>query len=437
MVYTNEEMLSFVEENDVKFVRLVFCDLFGRGRNISLLSGELRHALEGGVSFDASAVPGLLHIAETDLVLRPDPSTITLLPWRPQQGRVARVICDIEHPGGEPFSGSSRALLQDACRRLMAAGYACQIGVECEFYLFQLDEHGNPSHTPHDSAGYLDLAPRDRGENVRREICLTLEQMGISVESSHHEAGPGQNEIVLKYASALRTADNLTTLKQVIRTVANKNGLFASFLPKPLPGVIGSGLHVSMSLLSGMANMFHVGGASSPAAEAYLAGIYAHAAEMTSILNPMPNSYLRLGEMEAPGYVSWSHQNRSQWIRIPAAQGESSRMELRAPDPAINPYLAFAVLIDAGLAGIAASLPLPEPTDMDLTDPAVAAKAAAAGCVRLPQTLLDAVQIAEKSEFIARALPQQVRSHLFRVQREADAYEQAGLPPLEDPLYDI
>jgi len=434
MVYTNEEMLSFVEENDVKFVRLVFCDLFGRGRNISLLSGELSHALSDGVSFDASAVPGLLHIAESDLVLRPDPSTITLLPWRPQQGRVARVICDIEHPGGEPFAGSSRTFLRAAARRALDAGYACQIGVECEFYLFQLDEKGNPTRVPHDSAGYLDLAPRDRGENIRREICLTLEQMGVPVESSHHESGPGQNEIVLKYAGALRAADNLITLKQVIRTVASKNGLYASFLPKPLPGVIGSGLHVNMSLLSGTANMFHVGGASSPAAESFLSGIYRRAADMTAILNPMPNSYERLGKMEAPGYVSWSHQNRSQWIRIPAAQGEASRMELRAPDPAINPYLAFAVLLNAGLEGMAESLPLPAPTDVDLTDPAAAASSR---CTRLPQTLLDAVQVAEKSDFIARALPEQVRMHLFSVLREADAYEQAGLPPLEDPLFDV
>ena len=427
MGYTQEELLSFVEENDVKFVRLVFCDLFGRGRNISLLSSELGRGLNDGVSFDASLVPGFLHIAESDLMLLPDPNTLALLPWRPQQGRVARLLCDIQHPDGTPFAGSSRNLLREAARKALKMGYTCQIGVECEFYLFQLDEAGAPTRKPHDSAGFLDLAPRDRGENVRREICLTLESMGIHVESSHHESGPGQNEIVLKYAGALRAADNLMTLKQVIRTIANKNGLFASFLPKPIPGVIGSGLHVNMSLLSGTTNLFQANGTHAPEAEGFLAGILRRALDITSILNPMPNSYERLGKMEAPGSVSWSHRNRSQWIRIPAAHGEFSRMELRAPDPAMNPYLAFALLIHAGLEGMEEHLPLPPAADMDPNNTAV----------RLPQTLLDAVQIAEKSDFIARVLPEQVRQHLFHVQREADKFEPAALPALEDPLFDV
>ncbi len=425
MGYTQEELLSFVEENDVKFVRLVFCDLFGRGRNISLLSSELPRGLVDGVSFDASLVPGFLHIAESDLMLLPDPNSLALLPWRPQQGRVARLLCDIQHPDGTAFAGSSRNLLREAVRKALKMGYTCQIGVECEFYLFQLDDTGNPTRKPHDNAGFLDLAPRDRGENVRREICLTLESMGIAVESSHHESGPGQNEIVLKYAGALRAADNLMTLKQVIRTIANKNGLFASFLPKPIPGVIGSGLHVNMSLLSGTTNLFEKGEAPSSEAESFLAGILRRASEMTSLLNPMPNSYERLGKMEAPGYVGWSHQNRSQWIRIPAAQGESSRMELRAPDPAINPYLAFALLLYAGLEGMEEKLPLPKAADADQP------------LCRLPQTLLDAVLIAEKSEFIARVLPEQVRLHLFQVQRDADKFEPSALPALEDPLFDV
>lgn len=434
MAYSSEEVLSFVEENDVKFVRLVFCDLFGRSRNISILSSELPRALIGGVSFDASAVPGFLHIAETDLMLRPDTNTISLLPWRPQQGRVARLICDIEHPGGGPFAGSTRTLLRDAVRSARKLGLSCQIGLECEFYLFQLDENGYPTRRPHDNAGYLDIAPRDRSENVRREICLNLEGMGIHAESSHHESGPGQNEIVLNHVSALKAADNLLTLKQVIRTIAAKNGLYASFLPKPIPDVIGSGLHVNMSLFSGGDNLFRVGEAHCPEAESFLAGIFRRAADMTTALNPMPNSYERLGKMEAPGYVSWSHQNRSQWIRIPADEGEFARMELRAPDPACNPYLAFALLLNAGLEGIAEKLPLPPRNDTDLTN---ADLAAACCCTRLPGTLLDAVQVAENSEFIARVLPAQVRKHLFAIQREADAYEPASLPALEDPLFDI
>ena len=437
MAYTIDEVLSFVEENDVKFVRLVFCDLFGRGRNISLQSTELPRALMEGVSFDASAVPGLLHTAETDLMLKPDPNTLALLPWRPQQGRVARLICDIEYPDGRSFAGNSRGILREASLRAQAMGLSCQIGVEVEFYLFQLDENGNPSRTPHDNAGYLDLAPRDRGENVRREICLNLESMGVGVESSHHEAGPGQNEIVLKYASALRTADNLVTLKQVIRTIAHKNGLFASFLPKPIPGVIGSGLHVNISLLSGGDNLFSLRGAPASTADCFIAGIFRRAADMTAILNPMPNSFERLGKMEAPGFVSWSNQNRSQWIRIPAAERESARMELRAPDPAANPYLAFALLMNAGLEGIEEKLPLPASTDIDLTFPAAAAAAQAAGCRRLPANLLDAVQVAQNSEFIARVLPEQVFRQLFDIQRRADSYEPPALPPLEDALFDI
>ena len=437
MAYTTDEVLSFVEENDVKFVRLVFCDLFGRGRNISLQSIELQRALTEGVSFDASAVPGLLHIAESDLMLRPDPNTLALLPWRPQQGRVARLICDIEYPGGKSFAGNSRGILCNAVIRAQSMGFACQIGVEVEFYLFNLDPNGNPSRTPHDNAGYLDLAPRDRGENVRREICLNLESMGIGVESSHHESGPGQNEIVLKYATALRMADNLLTLKQVIRTIAYKNGLFASFLPKPIPGVIGNGLHVNISLLSGGDNLFSVRGALASEADSFLSGIFRRAAEMTAILNPMPNSYERLGKMEAPGFVSWSHQNRSQWIRIPAAERESARMELRAPDPAANPYLAFALLINAGLEGIEQKLELPPRTDIDLTFSTAAAAAEAAGCRRLPGNLHEAVQVAQQSEFLKSVLPEQVMRQLFAIQCKADSYEPLALPPLEDALFDI
>ena len=402
--YTQQEVLQFVQENDVKFIRLAFCDIFGMMKNISIMAAELERAFDSGISFDASVVRGFMNVEESDLLLFPVPATLEVLPWRPQQGRVARFFCEIRHPNGRHFNGDSRFLLQQTAEKMAGLGYRCQIGAECEFYLFEMDEHGQPTKIPHDQAGYLDIAPLDKGENVRREICLTLEEMGIRPESSHHEQGPGQNEIDFRYAEALLAADQLVTFKSVVKTIAAQNGLFASFLPKPLAHYSGSGMHINMSLAKNGVNIFRTDGQGhSPEAEHFIAGILSRITEITLFLNPLTNSYARFGQFEAPKYVTWSHQNRSQLIRIPAASGEQARMELRSADPACNPYLAFALLIEAGLEGIEQKRPLKAPSNFNIYQ---AAAKQMADVQALPATLAEAIAITKRSSFVKRVLPE-------------------------------
>ncbi|MBO1679322.1 glutamine synthetase family protein [Bittarella massiliensis (ex Durand et al. 2017)] len=409
--YTVGEILQFVEENDVKFIRLAFCDVYGRPKNIAIMANQLERAFSCGISFDASAVQGFLQVEESDLFLFPDPETMAVLPWRPQQGRVARFFCDIRHPDGRPFAGDGRHLLRQAEGVLAEMGYTAKVGAECEFYLFLQGEDGEPTDIPFDRAGYLDMAPLDRGEDIRREICLTLEEMGILPESSHHEQGPGQNEVDFKYDDPLRAADDLTTFRSVVQVVAAQNGLCASFDPKPLPGASGSGLHVNLSLHRDGVNLFRAQGQGhSWEAEAFLAGILERVEEITAFLNPLPQSYARLGCCEAPGYLSWSHQNRSQLIRIPAAAGPYARMELRSPDPACNPYLAFALLLRAGAEGVRERKPLCPPCDCNLyTAPAEVLQ----GVRPLPQDLDAAVRAARESAFVREVLPQGLIRHLL------------------------
>ncbi len=403
MNYTVNEVLQFVAENDVKFVRLSFCDIFGTPKNIAILASELPRAFEQGIGFDASAVDGFMNIEESDLLLFPDPGTLAVLPWRPAQGRVVRFYCDIKHPNGDVFEGDTRHLLKKAAEKAEKRGLNCKFGAECEFYLFELDEKGNPTNIPHDRAGYLDIAPLDKGENVRREICLSLEEMGVSPESSLHEQGPGQNEIDFKYSSALACADNLITFKSAVRTIATRNGLFASFMPKPIPDKSGSGLHINMSLYKEGENLFNKKGDDhSPVAHSFIAGIMRRIAEISVFLNTTTNSYHRFGCFEAPKYISWSHENRSQLIRIPAATGEYSRMELRSPDPLCNPYLAFLLLVEAGLEGIDEGLKLEAPANINLY---AADEKTLSGFRKLPANLGEAVEAARNSAFIANHLP--------------------------------
>ncbi len=411
MDYTVAEVLQFVEENDVKFIRLQFCDMFGAVKNIAIMADELPRAFEMGVSFDASAVKGFMNMEECDLYLHPDPSTLAVLPWRPQQGRVARFFCDVKRADGENFEGDGRTLLKAAVKRAADKGYVCEIGSECEFYLFELDENGNPTKRPHDRAGYLDVAPLDRGENVRREICLTLESMGIKPESSHHEQGPGQNEVDFRHADALTAADNLVTFKTIVKTMANRNGLYASFLPKPLEDFSGNGLHINLSLLRGGLNLFKIGSNEhSQEAESFIAGILQRVREITLFLNPLMNSYQRFGLFEAPKYISWSHQNRSQLVRIPAEGGAAARMELRSPDPSCNPYFALALLIHAGLDGIEQGLELCAPANVNLYE---ADSATLSGFESLPETLLEAVHVARSSDFVKKYLPEKAAEKIF------------------------
>lgn len=398
MKLTENEVLQYVAENDVKFVKLTFFDVLGRMKNISVVASELPRVFESGTLFDASSIQGFTTVDESDLLLFPDPSTLSVLPWRPQQGRVVRFYCDVRKPDKSLFECDGRAFLKQAVSAAEKMGYTVQIGSECEFYLFNCDENGKPTKNPQDNAGYGDVFPLDRGENVRREICLTLEEMGIHPETSHHESGKGQNEIDFKYSNALDAADNLQTFKNVVKSIAHGYGLFASFMPLPVSDDFGSGLHINFSLVKDGKNIFK-----SPSeghcqeAESFIAGILSRIKEITLFLNPLTNSYERFGKGEAPKYISWSHENRSQLIRIPAANGDLARMELRSPDPACNPYIAFALLIYAGIEGIQNGLSLPKPTNFDLysTDKSVLETLTA-----LPESLDEAIKLAENSRFI-------------------------------------
>lgn len=425
MKTTMNEVLQFVGENDVKFIRLAFCDIFGIQKNVSIMPGELPRAFESGISFDASAIRGFMNVEESDLFLVPDPATLSLLPWRPAQGRVVRLFCDIRRPDGEPFEGSTRDVLKAAIKRAADLGYVCKVGAECEFYLFEMDEHGSPTMIPHDRAGYFDLAPLDKGENVRREICLTLEEMGILPESSHHEQGPGQNEIDFKYSDALTAADELITFRSVVKAIAARNGLYASFLPKPFPDRSGSGLHINLSLQKNGQNIFRTPrDGHSGEAESFLQGILERVGEVTAFLNPLTNSYARFGSFEAPRYVTWSHQNRSQLIRVPAASGEYSRLELRSADASCNPYLAFALLLHAGLDGIEEKRVLCEPKNLNLYE---ASPRELAGISTLPANLGEALAEAKESAFVKRILPQKV-FHQYIGQKEREFAEYVAAP---------
>jgi glutamine synthetase len=412
---TVSEVLEFVKENDVKFIRLSFCDLFGSQKNISIMTDELQSAFENGVSFDAHAIRGFRDVTQSDLLLFPDPATLAVLPWRPGPGRVVRFFCDIKGSDGSVFLHDGRVVLKQVVERAENMGYSCKIGAECEFYLFKTGENGEPSEVTLDRGGYFDIAPLDKGEDIRREICLTLEEMGIKPEASHHEQGPGQNEIDFRFSDALSCADNLQTFKSVVKAIAARNGLFASFMPKPVPDAPGSGMHINLSLSQNGKNIFkNVEEGHSKIAESFIAGILAKTQEITLFLNPLANSYERLGNFDAPKYVSWSHQNRSQLVRIPAAMGEKVRMELRSPDPSLNPYLAFALIIAAGLDGIESNLPLPQAVDADLY---TADKSTAVDLAPLPDTFDKAVFFAEKSAFVKGVLGDELLSKYLEIKK--------------------
>lgn len=397
MFYTKSDVIEFINENDVKFIRLAFCDLFGTQKNVSIMPSELQRAFDTGISIDASAIRGFADVEKSDMFLVPDSSTMSLLPWRPSHGRVVRFFCNIRYPDGAPFELDSRAILKQAVDTAEKKGIFCNFGAECEFYLFKTDEEGRPTNIPFDNAGYMDIAPEDQGENVRREICLTLEEMGFLLECSHHECGPGQNEIDFKYSDALSSADKVTTFKVVVKTIAARNGLYASFSPKPLEDEDGNGLHINMSPHS-----IDKTRDEQKLKDSFMAGIMAHVCEMTAFLNPTSESYKRLGSFKAPKYITWSQQNRSQLIRIPAGTGEYERIELRSPDPAANPYIAYALLIYAGLDGIESDMVPPKPMNADLFK---VSEDVLKDLEHLPQSYEEAISIAEKSEFIRKWIP--------------------------------
>ena len=393
MKYSKGEVMQYVREEDVKFIRLAFCDVFGRQKNISIMPEELPRAFEYGIAFDASAIAGFGDETKCDLLLHPDPDTLMILPWRPEHGKVVRMFTSISYPDGTPFECDTRSLLKRAVEDARKAGYTFAFGAEQEFYLFELDEKNKPTKIPYDEAGYMDIAPEDRGENIRREICLTLEQMGIRPESSHHEEGPGQNEIDFRYSDPLTAADNTMTFQTIVKTVARRNGVHVDFGPKPLEDKPGNGFHINMSVkpCDSSDNLSYM-----------IAGLLDKVVEMTAFLNPTEESYRRFGKHKAPGYVSWSSENRSQLVRIPAAVGEYRRAELRSPDPLANPYLAFALMIYAALSGLESRQPLPEAANINLYK---ADTQTLSRFRKLPETLNAACSIAAESDFIKAHIP--------------------------------
>ena len=400
MGYSQREIMQFIGEEDVKFIRLAFCDVYGNQKNISVMPDELERAFRYGIAFDASSVAGIGNGARSDMFLHPDLSTVSILPWRPEHGRVVRMYCDIKHPDGTPAEADTRAFLKETVRQAEASGLEFRFGSEMEFYLFMLDQDGRRTAAPYDEAGYMDISPEDKGENVRREICLTLEQMGIKPESSHHEEGPGQNEIDFRYADPVAAADNTVTFRSVVSTIAARNGLYADFSPKPIRGCPGNGMHINISVHQ-YGTREDIRGAESQ----MIAGIMEQISGMTVFLNRTEASYDRLGCCKAPKYISWSSENRSQLIRIPAASEEYRRVELRSPDPLCNPYLCFALVIRAAQYGIENDLIPPDPADINLFE---AAGDVQSGFRRLPANLPEARKTALESKFISEYIPKNI-----------------------------
>ncbi len=383
---TYQDVLNFCEEQDVRFIRLCYFDVFGKQKNVSVLPSELARAFEEGISFDASAIDGFLDEVHSDLFLHPDPNTMCILPWRSIDGSVIRMYCDIKYPDGRIFERDVRYILKQSIKKAKDLGFTINFGSEFEFYLFKLDENGENTNIPLDYAGYMDIAPEDKGENVRREICFTLEEMGINPEVSHHEVGPGQNEIDFRYSDALQAADDAATFQWVVKTVADANGLYADFSPKPLEKYPGNGMHINMSIDKHEEYIL-----------SFMSGILSHMKELTLFLNPSEKSYSRFGKDKAPQYITWSYENRSQLIRIPATHS-SSRMELRSPDCTCNPYLAFALLIEAGLEGIEKKLEIPQAVDINLFH---ADESITSLLEQLPQSLDEAKACAKNSSWIS------------------------------------
>ncbi len=408
MRYTKEDIIQKVEAEDIKFIRMQFTDIFGQLKNVAITASQLKKALNNQITIDGSSIEGFVRINESDQYLYPDLNSFVVFPWHPEHGKVARLICDVYNPDGTPFIGDPRGVLKRVLDQAESMGYdAFNVGPEAEFFLFQTDERGKPTTVTNDEAGYFDLGPLDHGESTRRQICLALEQMGYEIEASHHENARGQHEIDFKYTDALRAADNIMTFKLAVKTMAQINGLHATFMPKPIYGVAGSGMHTNMSLFRGGKNVFFdENGERKLSKEAYhfIAGILAHIKGITLITNPLVNSYKRLVPgYEAPCYMAWSASNRSALVRIPSARGQSTRVELRSPDPSCNPYLSLAVCLAAGLDGIRRELtPPPEITqDIYAMDARTRVRHKIAS---LPGSLEEAIREFRKDKLVMEAL---------------------------------
>ncbi|WP_455582686.1 type I glutamate--ammonia ligase [Dysosmobacter sp.] len=424
--YSKEDIIRLVEEEDIQFIRMQFTDIFGQMKNVAITASQVKKAVNNQIMLDGSSIEGFVRIEESDQYLWPDLDTFAVLPWRPQYGKVARLICDVHNPDGTPFVGDPRGVLKRVLARAESMGLTFNAGPELEFFLFQTDEDGRPTTQTGDEAGYFDLGPLDHGESTRREVGLALEEMGFEVEASHHEVAAGQHEIDFKYAQALQAADNIMTLKLAVKTLAQKNGLHATFMPKPVCGTAGSGMHLNMSLFQNGKNAFYDENDPrqlSPLAYSFIAGLLAHARGFCAITNPLVNSYKRLVPgYEAPCYLAWSTGNRSALIRIPTPRKEGTRVELRSPDPSCNPYLALAVCLAAGLDGIQRGLSAPrEITENIYAMPASALEAH--GIDRLPGSLEAAIEALRADSVVTAALgPHVTTQYITGKLREWDEY---------------
>lgn len=424
--HTKEDILRLAREWDVRFIRLQFTDILGIIKNVAISVEQLERALNSGIMFDGSSIEGFTRIQESDMYLKPDLDTFTVFPWHPQKSSVARLICDVYTPDGQPFVGDPRGTLKRVLAEAEEMGFTLFAGPEPEFYLFKLDAEGKPTTIPNDQGGYFDLSPVDLGINTRRDIVLSLEEMGFEVEASHHEVGPGQHEIDFKYEDALRTADNVVTFKFVTKAIAKEHGYHATFMPKPIFGEAGSGMHMNQSLFKDGKNAFYEPEDSlglSEIAYYYIGGILKHARAIAAITNPTINSYKRLVPgFEAPVYISWSAANRSALIRIPSARNEGTRIEIRNPDPSCNPYLAMAVTLKAGLDGIKNKIK-PGPQTLNNIYHMTEEERRAAQIVNLPANIMEAVHELTQNELIKEALGQHIYHHFVEAKLiEWDVY---------------
>lgn len=418
--YTREDIERIVKEEDIRFIRLQFTDIFGTLKNISITERQLSRALDNKCMFDGSSIEGFVRIEESDMYLYPDLNSFAVLPWIKEGGKVARLICDVYDTHGKPFTGDPRCVLKNVLAEAEKMGYSVNVGPEAEFFLFGTDDNGKPTAIRHDEAGYFDLGPIDTDEYIRREMCRYLEEMGFEIEASHHECADSQHEIDFKYGDALTTADNIITFKLLVKTVAQLNGLHATFMPKPIYGISGSGMHINISLSSGGKNIFYDENDKlglSREAYCFIAGVLEHARGMSAITNPIVNSYKRLvSGYEAPIYIAWSAKNRSPLIRIPAAKGAGTRVEIRNPDPAANPYLAFAAVLAAGLDGIRRGLTPPASVDtniFEMSEEELEKKNIRA----LPKNLSEAVRELERDELIMNTLGEHIAKKYVKAKK--------------------
>ena len=419
--YTKEDIWRMIEEEDVEFIRLQFTDIFGTLKNVAVTTSQLERVLNNEIMFDGASIEGFARVEQSDMFLRPDLDTFAIFPWRPQQGKVARFLCDIYRPDGTPFAGDPRHVLKRTVQEAAEMGYQMDVGPECEFFLFHTDDEGNPTTITHEKAGYFDVGPLDLGENARRDMILTLEDMGFVVEASHHEDAPAQHEIDFHYDEALKTADDIMTFKLAVKTIAKRHGLYASFMPKPKTGVNGSGMHINMSLARDGVNVFYDGqDCNHLSKEGYwfIGGIMKHIAAITAIANPLVNSYKRLVPgSEAPVYIAWSMRNRSPLIRIPAQTGTTQRIELRSPDSATNPYLAIAVCLAAGLDGIRNQIEPPASVEGNIFAMSEEEREKA-GIKYLPTSLAEAIDGLEQDALIREVLGEHISRKYIEAKKE-------------------